>query len=136
MVAGSERCLVWSAARCTRSGDYTANCSASGITLVSVNAGDLVDRVTNSTPLRSSLSGASGADVLTGGSGRDTITGGSGADTMKDMNGNDRVLGRDATDDTVVNCDGGSTPGTADSADLDALPKDSPATGCESVTRH
>ena len=39
------------------------------------------------------------------------------------MNGNDRLLGRDLTSDTTIDCDGGTTHGTADRADLDALPR-------------
>ena len=44
---------------------------------------------------------------------------------MKGMNGNDQLLARDLTSDTTINCDGGGSPGTADKADLDLLPKDS-----------
>ena len=44
---------------------------------------------------------------------------------MKGMNGNDLLLARDLTSDTPINCDGGiGTPGHADKADLDLLPKD------------
>ena len=55
---------------------------------------------------------------------------------MKGMNGDDQLLARDGTDDPTINCDGGTTPGTADKADLDLLPKDSSVSGCEAVTRH
>ena len=54
---------------------------------------------------------------------------------MKGMNGNDQLFARDLTSDTTINCDGGIA-GTADKADLDMLPKDSPVSGCETVTRH
>lgn len=123
-------------AGCTRVGDYAANCSASGISLVNVMTRDQNDRVTNLTHLRSALNGGAGADVLLGGSVSDTITGGPGADTMKGMNGNDTLLGRDLTDDATINCDGDTVPGLADHANLDTLPNDRPASGCESVTRH
>jgi hypothetical protein len=52
------------------------------------------------------------------------------------MDGDDRLLGRDLDSDTTIDCDGGATPGTADSADLDTLPRDSSPAGCETVTRH
>jgi Ca2+-binding RTX toxin-like protein len=92
--------------------------------------------VVNSTTIQSSLNGGAGDDVLTGGSNKDTLTGGPGIDSMKGMNGNDQLLGRDLTSDYILNCDGGSMPGGADKADLDLQPKDSPVSGCETVTRH
>jgi hypothetical protein len=54
------------------------------------------------------------------------------------MNGNDQLPARDLTSDTAINCDGGSTPGSLDRADLDQLPKDpnSVVKGCESKARH
>jgi Ca2+-binding RTX toxin-like protein len=73
--------------------------------------------------------------VLVGGSGDDTLSGGLGADVIKGMDGNDQLLARDRTSDTI-NCDGGTTAGTADKSELDLLPKDSPATGCETVHRY
>ena len=124
-------------AGCTRSGDHTANCKAPhGITLIKVTSGDKADKVTNSTTIRSSLNGGPGNDTLQGGSNNDTLTGGAGIDSLKGMNGNDQLLGRDMTSDYVLNCDGGNSPGHADKADLDKLPKDSPVSGCETVTRH
>jgi hypothetical protein len=126
---------VHTGAGCTRSADYTANCNASGITLIQVSSGDQVDQVVNSTAIRSSLSGGGAADTLIGGSHNDTLTGEAGADVMKGMNGNDQLLARDGTSDTTINCDGGGAPGAADEADLDLLPKD-PVTNCETNTRH
>ena len=126
---------VHTGAGCTRSGDYTANCSASGITLIQVTSADQTDKVVNSTAIKSSLNGGAANDVLTGGSANDTLTGGPGADVIKGMNGNDQLLARDLTSDTTINCDGGGTPGAADKADLDLLPLDSPASGCETRTR-
>lgn len=122
-------------AGCTRVGDYTANCNAAGITFLSISSGDQNDKITNSTALRSSLRGGSAADLLIGGSGADSIAGNLGADSMKGMNGNDALLAHDGVDDPVVNCDGGTAPGTSDSADADPLPKDSPVPGCETVRR-
>jgi hypothetical protein len=129
---------VHTGAGCTRSGDYTANCSASGITLIQVSSADQIDQVTNSTAIKSSLNGGAANDVLTGGSANDTLTGSTGADVMKGMNGNDQLFARDLTSDTTINCDGGSSPGTADKADLDVLPKDpnSAVIGCETKKRH
>ncbi len=123
---------------CIPSGDYTANCDASGITLVKVYSQDLNDKVVNSTGVKSSIYGGWANDVLTGGPGKDTLTGGPGADEIRGMNGNDELLAQDLTSDTTINCDGGSTPGGADKADLDLLPKDpdSVVIGCEIKTRH
>jgi hypothetical protein len=129
---------VHTGAGCTRSGDYTANCNAAGITLIQVVSRDQIDRVVNSTAVKSSLHGGSANDILTGGSANDTLTGATGADVMTGMNGNDQLLARDLTSDTKIDCDGGSAPGTADKADLDLLPKDpdSAVTNCETKTRH
>jgi NHL repeat/Bacterial Ig-like domain/RTX calcium-binding nonapeptide repeat (4 copies) len=125
-------------AGCTRVGDYTANCSAAGITLIQVASLGWDDRVVNSTAIPSSLDGGALDDVLVGGSSDDTLTGGAGTDLMKGMDGNDQLLARDGEDDTTINCDGGSTPGTADEAVLDPLPKDpdSAVTNCETKTRN
>ena len=66
------------------------------------------------------------------------LTGGAGADVMKGMNGKDQLFARDLTSDTTINCDGGTTPGSGEKADLDLLPKDpnSAVTNCETKTRH
>ena len=48
---------VHTGAGCTRSGDYTANCNAAGITLIQVTSGDQTDQVVNSTAVQSSLNG-------------------------------------------------------------------------------
>ena len=114
---------VHTGAGCTRSGDYTANCTASGITLIRALAADQADQLTNSTALVSALNGGPGDDTLTGGSVKDTLTGAAGADVMRGMNGNDLLKARDLTSDRTINCDGGGTPGRADKADLDLLPK-------------
>jgi Ca2+-binding RTX toxin-like protein len=112
-----------------------ANASARGA-LIRVDAGERPDQVTNMIRVQSWLSGGSLSDILIGGPGRDTLIGGPSADVMKGMNGNDQISGRDLTDDTRINCDGGiGTPGSADKANLDKLPKDSPASGCETVGR-
>jgi hypothetical protein len=129
---------VRTGAGCSRSGDYTANCSASGITLIQIASADQIDKVTNSTAVKSSLNGGAGNDLLTGGSWNDTLVGSSGTDVFKGMNGSDQLFARDGANDTTINCDGGSAPGGADKADLDLLPKDPNATviGCETKTRH
>jgi dipeptidyl aminopeptidase/acylaminoacyl peptidase len=128
---------VHALAGCVRVGDYTANCSAAGVTTIQVTSGDQTDRVLNSTTIRSLLFGGAANDALSGGSANDTINGGPGADALQGMSGNDSIMARDLVDDPIINCDGGgSTPGANDKADLDVLPKDSPVSGCESQTRH
>jgi hypothetical protein len=125
---------VHAGAGCTRSGDYTINCSASGITVIHVSSGDQTDQVTNSTALRSSLFGEAANDRLTGGSVKDTMFGGPGADVFKGMNGADDLRARDLTSDTSIDCGGG----TGDKADLDKLPADPDPVviSCETKTRH
>ncbi len=127
---------VHTGAGCTRSGDYTVNCSGE-ITRIQVAAGDQADKVVNSTGVQSSLFGGNANDTLWGGWGSDTVAGGPGPDVMNGMNGNDELLARDLASDTTVNCDGGGSPGTSDKADLDVLPADpdSAVAGCESKTR-
>ena len=120
---------------CTRSGDHAAHCDAAGIRVIQVSLGGRTDKVVNSTAVGSWLSGGTADDSLIGGSNSDTLLGGPGADVLKGMNGNDLLRGQDRTDDTTINCDGGTAPGGADKAVLDPLPKDSPASGCETVTR-
>ena len=126
---------VHTGAGCTRSGDYSANCHASGITLIKVSSGDQNDKVVIPAPIKSSLDGDAANDSLQGSPKDDTLTGGPGADALKGMNGNDQLLARDNTDDTTINCDGGTHAATADKAVLDSPPNDSPATGCEKQTR-
>ncbi|HKH13463.1 MAG TPA: hypothetical protein VKA47_02290, partial [Solirubrobacterales bacterium] len=123
---------------CIRSGDYTANCNAGPITKIQVASGAGIDRIVDTVPLPGILSGGAGNDVLTGSPRSDTIIGGGGADTMRGMNGNDLLLARDLTSDTLINCNGGATPGTADVADLDlaSIDQDSVVLGCETKTRH
>jgi hypothetical protein len=64
--------------------------------------------------------------------------GGPGADTFKGGNGNDTLVAHDLASDILIDCDGGTKPGTADKADLDLLPKDpnSIVHGCETATRN
>jgi hypothetical protein len=125
---------VHTGAGCTRSGDYTANCNASGIILVQVSSADQSDKVTNSTAVRSSLNGGAANDLLTGGSATDILIGATGADVLRGMNGNDDLRARDLVSDTTIDCGGGA----ADKADLDLLPRDpnSAVIGCETRTRH
>jgi Ca2+-binding RTX toxin-like protein len=94
--------------------------------------------VANTSALKSWLNGEAGSDVLTGGPANDSLLGGAGADVMKGGNGSDQLYARDLKSDTVIDCDGGTTPGGADMADLDLLPKDpdSAVTNCEKKTRH
>ena len=129
---------VHTGAGCTRIGSNTAECSASGITLIQVASADQTDKVTNSTAFRSSLNGGGASDLLTGGSANDTLIGAAGADAFKGMNGSDELRARDLASDASINCDGGNAPGGADKADLDLLPSDpnSAVIGCETKTRH
>lgn len=123
-------------AGCTRVGDYTATCDAAGITLIPVISADMTDKVANSTGVASSLNGGGANDMLIGGAGADTLIGGPGSDVMKGMNGNDSLKARDGASDKAISCDGGTTPGKSDRADMDALPKDSAVAGCEHQIRH
>jgi hypothetical protein len=122
---------------CTRVGDYTANCDASGINVVSVDSFGLIDKVTNDTAVSSNIQGGAGNDALIGGSRGDTLLGGIGSDVMKGMNGDDMLKARDMASDTLINCDGGTSPGGGDRTALDALPKDpaSSVIGCEEIAR-
>src|SRR6185295_3175742 len=129
---------IHAGAGCTTSGDFSANCSRAGITQVTVDSADQVDRIVNATGVDSSLNGGAASDVLIGGSANDTLTGAAGSDMLYWMNGDDQLFARDSASDQTINCDGGSTPGSADKADLDLLPKDpdSAVIGCETKTRH
>jgi Ca2+-binding RTX toxin-like protein len=123
---------------CVRSGDYTAFCTAPEIKLVKVSAGGENDRVVNANPVRSRLDGGAADDVLAGGRGNDTLIGRTGADVMRGRNGIDQLYARDLSPDTMLDCDGGTSSGAADTVDLDLLPldPDSTVTNCETETRH
>lgn len=125
-------------AGCTTSGDSTANCDAAGVNLLKVTAASAPDKVTNLTSVPSTLLGGPASDILIGGAANDSLDGGTGADTFKGMNGNDKLLAHDLASDTAINCDGGTTPGGADKANLDLLPKDpdSIVHGCETKSRN
>jgi len=129
---------VHTGAGCIRNGDYMADCNAAGIRLITVNAGDLDDRVANLTAVKSSLVGGGGPDAIIGGSNNDNLTGLAGADILRGMDGNDRLYAHDGSSDKVIDCDGDDTPGANDLADLDLLPKDPDdrVTGCETMNRH
>ena len=129
---------IHTGAGCTPSGDFTATCNRVGITQVTVESADQVDRIVNATGVESFLDGGAANDVLIGGSANDTLTGAEGSDGLYGMNGDDQLFARDSTSDQIIKCDGGSAPGSADKADLDLLPKDpdSAVVGCETKTRH
>jgi lysophospholipase L1-like esterase len=124
---------IHAGAGCAQIGPDRVSCAASGVTLITVAAGDLPDKVVNSTGIASSLDGGAANDTLIGGSGKDTLVGGRGPDALKGMSGNDQLLARDGVSDQTVDCGGG----TADAAELDQLPLDpsSAVKGCETVTR-
>jgi hypothetical protein len=122
---------------CARISDYAANCNAAGISTIKVSSGALNDRITNATSLIGNLLGGPANDILNGGSAHDALTGGTGADSFRGMNGNDTLFARDSASDTLIDCDGGTTPGSNDKAFLDALPNDpdSIVHGCETKSR-
>lgn len=118
---------------CTADGDSAASCAnAARITRIRVSAGDLDDRVRNSTAIKSSLNGGTGSDVLQGGSAADVLTGGFGIDTLKGMAGDDVLQARDMASDQAIDCGIGT-----DEANLDPLPRDpnSVVKACETKTR-
>jgi hypothetical protein len=117
---------------CTLNGSYTAKCNAGGITRIRVMAGDLADRVVNSTGIRSSLYGGPGDDVLTGGWNDDTLIGGPGANVLKGTGGTNLVLARNGRSDKLIDC------GVGGKAVLDPLPLDpnSIVKNCGTKTRH
>lgn len=119
---------------CTTSGDYIANCSASGITSIKVNSGANSDQVLNRTPLPSTIIGGDGYDTLVGGNRADTIIGGPALDWLEGNNGNDTLIARDHASDHEIDCGGG----TADKAELDLAPLDpnTVVSGCETKARH
>jgi ELWxxDGT repeat protein len=79
------------------------------------------------------VTGGSAADRLTGDSAANVLKGGPGADVLIGLDGDDSLLANDGVADTILDCDGGTSPGTADSAALDLLDPD--PLGCETVTR-
>jgi dipeptidyl aminopeptidase/acylaminoacyl peptidase len=125
---------VHTGAGCTRPSAQVATCNSAGITLIKVQSVDQIDRVVNSTAVKSTLDGGAANDVLTGGSAADTLIGGAGADIFAGMGGDDLLRARDLSSDTSIDCGAGA----ADTADLDLLPQDpDPAVvGCETVMRH
>jgi Ca2+-binding RTX toxin-like protein len=77
------------------------------------------------------LIGGKGADRLSGSAAANSLTGGLGADSLTGFAGNDTLFANDGVADTKIDCDGGATSGTADTAHVDGA---DPATlGCETV---
>ena len=126
---------VDAAGGCTPSGDQAVECRAVHVRRIRVTAGDKPDRVKNLTGLRSTIYGEGGKDLLIGGRNDDNLFGGPGADVLRGMDGNDFLHTRDSASEDGVNCDGGSSPGDADQADLDSWPQDPNPRGCELRTR-
>jgi Ca2+-binding RTX toxin-like protein len=78
------------------------------------------------------LAGGPGNDTVLGGPGDDQLSGGTGIDILRGLDGNDSLFARDATADGELDCDGGSSPGTSDIAEIDTI---APAPlGCESIS--
>ncbi|HEY7152230.1 MAG TPA: GDSL-type esterase/lipase family protein [Solirubrobacterales bacterium] len=124
---------VHAGAGCAQSGTRVASCVATGVSLVYVSAGDLGDKVTNSTSVASVLDGGPANDTVIGGRAVDTLIGGRGPDVLRGMSGDDRLLVHDGATDAAIDCGAG----TGDQAELDALPLDpnSAVKGCESRAR-
>ena len=78
-------------------------CSAGGITLIQVAAGDQNDKAVNSTALNSQLGGGAGADSLEGGNGNDKIEGADGNDDMRGGAGIDTLSYEQAPGGVRVN---------------------------------
>jgi Ca2+-binding RTX toxin-like protein len=126
---------VDAAGGCTQSGDQAVECRAVHVRRIRVTAGDKSDRVKNLTGLRSTVYGEGGKDTLIGGRNDDGLFGGPAADVLRGMDGDDFLHARDSASEDGINCDGGSSPGDADQADLDSWPEDPNPRGCESRTR-
>jgi Ca2+-binding RTX toxin-like protein len=78
------------------------------------------------------LTGGSGSDTLTGNGGNNRLEGRGGFDTLIGLDGNDVLVAKDDRADTSLDCDGGGTPGGADTAQVD--PSDPAPAGCETIT--
>jgi Ca2+-binding RTX toxin-like protein len=106
---------------CVAASPTQATCS--GVVRITVDSGDLGDRVRNDTALPSTLSGGDGQDTLIGGSGNDVLRGGGDLDVLDGREGddifdvrggiadqitcgpgNDKVIG-DAHDTVNVDCE-------------------------------
>jgi lysophospholipase L1-like esterase len=118
---------------CAQTGTKQVSCVATGVKRIEVSAGDLPDRVVNSTGIPSALDGGAANDILIGGSAPDTLTGGPAPDVLKGLGGNDQLLLHDGISDESIDCGAGA----ADFAVLDRLPLDPNTTvkGCESKER-
>lgn len=124
---------IHAGARCAQTGTKQVSCVATGVKRIQVSAGDLPDRVVNSTGIPSALDGGAANDILIGGSAADTLTGGPAPDVLKGLGGNDQLLLHDGVSDETIDCGAGN----ADFAVLDRLPLD-PNTvvkGCETKER-
>jgi lysophospholipase L1-like esterase len=124
---------IHAGASCAQTGTKQVSCVATGVKRIQVSAGDLPDRVVNSTGIPSALDGGAANDILIGGSAADTLTGGPAPDVLKGLGGNDQLLLHDGVSDETIDCGAGN----ADFAVLDRLPLD-PNTvvkGCETKER-
>src|SRR5207244_11496656 len=66
-----------------------ASCPATGITALSVDLGDLDDRLTSTSALPTTVLDGPGNDAVTLGAGNDTLIAGTGADTLSGGAGTD-----------------------------------------------
>jgi beta-glucanase (GH16 family) len=123
---------VQTAEGCTLVADRTADCDATGVKLIKVSSGDRADRVQNATPVKSTLHGGSGNDILIGGSNSDTLIGSRGKNSLQGRGSTDLLRARNNTVDTLIDCGAAK-----DKAELDELPKDpgSVVANCESTAR-
>jgi Ca2+-binding RTX toxin-like protein len=105
----------------------SVTCPGAAIIGITVSAADGADSVTNTTAMRSTLSGGDGNDSLAGGSGNDILRGNKGVDTHAGGAGDDLIDARGDRGD-VVSCGDGNDTVMADAADSIAL-------DCETVDR-
>ena len=127
---------VHTGAGCTRSGDYTANCNASGITLIQVSSGDQIDKVANSTAVKSSLNGGAANDTLDRRLGQRHPDRGTGRRRDEgDERKRSALRPRPAPPTRRSTATAAPTRARADKADLDSPPEDSPVSGCEKQAR-
>ena len=119
-----------------------AACPSGPIVRISVLAGAANDKVSLTpttgttgpnpvfadTTLPVQISGGPGNDNLTAGGGPDVVLGGTGVNIARGMGGNDRLLMRNGTRDTLIDCGAGTDTAVIDKIDPKPI-------ACESVLR-
>lgn len=124
-------------AGCVRVNSNVVRCSTVGITRIVLNGGDLNDTLNASTiPIRVTLDGGAGDDLLIGGPAGDTLIGGLGRDRFRAGAGNDGILARNDDVDLEFTC--GENAGDTDTVNADLSPADpvsASASNCEVVNK-